>query len=492
MRGLKPAIARSALRRYNCQSCACFLQTRRHFTATAPETPEIFDVVCVGGGPAGLSLLTALRALGSTSNLKVALIESQDLGRTRTWNLPPDQYSNRVSSLTPSSVAFLEGIGAWRHIQSSRVQSYHEMQVWDGVSGSRISFDWPGTGSVSRSSQDKTIAYMTENLNLTSALLARLEELGGLTVLDNTRVNDIHLGEETETLNLSLWPVVEVAGGRRLAARLLVGADGANSPVRTFAGIKSRGWDYERHGLVATVRLEGECWGGTNEKVAYQRFLPTGPVALLPLPGGFSTLVWSTLPSHAALLKSLSPTDFIAMVNAAFRLSPVDLNYMHTQHQGQAEELSWREQHTRFDVQRIPQRIVGVQEGTITSFPLKMRHADTYIGERVALVGDAAHTVHPLAGQGLNQGQGDVQSLAKTIEYAVTHGQDIGTQLSLEPYVADRYATNNLLLGIVDKLHKLYGVQSGPVVALRSWGLQAVDAMGGLKGFLMRQAAGGS
>jgi len=104
---------------------------------------------------------------------------------------------------------------------------------------------------------------------------------------------------------------------------------------------------------------------------------------------------------------------------------------------------------------------------------------------------DAAHTVHPLAGQGLNQGQGDVQSLVKTIEYAVTHGQDIGTQLSLEPYVADRYATNNLLLGVVDKLHKLYGVQFGPVVALRSWGLQAVDAMGALKGFFMRQAAGG-
>jgi ubiquinone biosynthesis monooxygenase Coq6 len=158
------------------------------------------------------------------------------------------------------------------------------MQVWDGVSGSRISFDWPGTDIVSpQSSYEKTIAYMTENLNLTSALLARLEELGGLTILDNTRVDDIHLGEETETLNLSSWPVVEVAGGRRLAARLLVGADGANSPVRTFAGIKSRGWDYERHGLVATVRLEGEGWGGANEKVAYQRFLPTGPVALLPV-----------------------------------------------------------------------------------------------------------------------------------------------------------------------------------------------------------------
>lgn len=158
------------------------------------------------------------------------------------------------------------------------------MQVWDGVSGSRISFDWASTSSTPpQSPQQRTIAYMTENLNLTSALLARLEELGGLTLLDGTHVENIRLGQETDALNLSAWPVVELANGRRLAARLLVGADGANSPVRAFAGIESRGWDYERHGLVATVQLEGEGWGGANEKVAYQRFLPTGPVALLPV-----------------------------------------------------------------------------------------------------------------------------------------------------------------------------------------------------------------
>jgi ubiquinone biosynthesis monooxygenase Coq6 len=114
------------------------------------------------------------------------------------------------------------------------------------------------------------------------------------------------------------------------------------------------------------------------------------------------------------------------MVNAAFRLSPVDLNYMHTIPSRQADELSWREPHTSFTPELIPQRIVGVQDGTIAAFPLKLRHADTYIGERVALVGDAAHSIHPLAGQGLNQGQGDVQSLARTIEYAMEHGQDIG------------------------------------------------------------------
>jgi len=259
--------------------------------------------------------------------------------------------------------------------------------------------------------------------------------------------------------------------------------------VRSFAGIGSRGWDYDRVGMVATLEMEARP-GDAGTKVAYQRFLPTGPVAMLPLPGNFSTLVWSTTPALAAQLKTLSSKDFIAMVNAAFRLSTVDLAYMHTQNEGQSEELAWRSQHSSFDPQRIPPNVLGVQEGSIASFPLKLRHADTYIGERIALVGDAAHTIHPLAGQGLNAGQGDVESLAKTIDYAVSHGQDIGVHMSLEPYNSERYAANNMMLGVVDKLHKLYAVESGPLVPLRSLGLKAVNALTPLKKFIMEQAAG--
>ncbi|RYP47056.1 hypothetical protein DL768_006851 [Monosporascus sp. mg162] len=447
--------------------------------------PDIYDVVCVGGGPAGLSLLTALRANPVTAGLRVALVEAQDLQKLRSWKLPPDRYSNRCSSLTPASANFLNRIGAWEHVDRERVQPYHEMQVWDGVSDARIEFDWaPG------SREGKTIAYMIENLNLTSGLIRRLDELGNTTIFGSARVENIAFGEETEELDLREWPIVHLAGGKQLAARLLVGADGANSPVRTFAEIPSRGWDYERHGVVATLELEGEGWDGNNVKVAYQRFLPTGPVAMLPLPGNLSTLVWSTTPSNAALLKSLSARDFIALVNAAFRLSPVDLEFMHTTQSGQQDELTWRLQHTPVNSHAVPQTVVGVQEGTVASFPLKLRHADTYIGERVALVGDAAHTIHPLAGQGLNQGQGDVESLARTIEYAASHGQDIGTRMSLEPYNSERYAANHLLLGVCDKLHKLYSVGGGPLVPLRSLGLNAVNAMRPVKQFFMNQAAG--
>ena len=333
---------------------------------------------------------------------------------------------------------------------------------------------------------------MIENLNLTTALQKRLAELGGAEIVSPVKVDSINFGEETESLDLRTWPVLTLSNGQRLGARLLIGADGANSPVRNFAGIESRGWDYGRMGVVATIQLEGEGWGGPDQKTAYQRFLPTGPVAMLPLPGNMATLVWSTLPDRAMKLKQLKPEDFCAMVNAAFRLLMVDIDYMHTIKDGHVDEFNWRMQHTPVNEHEVPMRAVGVQEGSVAPFPLKLRHADTYVTERLALVGDAAHTIHPLAGQGLNQGQGDVASLVKTIEAAVETGQDIGSQISLEDYNSERYAANNAMLGVCDKLHKLYSFDSGPIVPLRSLGLRAVNNLGFLKGFLMNRAAGGA
>lgn len=456
---------------------------------------QTFDLVCVGGGPAGLSLLTGLRASPITSRLKIALVESLDLGKTKLNNASPTIYANRCSSLTPTSVDCLQEIGAWQHIDHSRVQSYQEMEVWDGITGSRISFDWSSATSTiipQAAPLGGTIAYMIENTNLTTAFQARLSTLGGVEIFSPSRVERIDYGPSVERgLDLSSWPTLTLSSGQTLSTRLLVGADGANSPVRTFAGITSRGWDYNRHGIVATLTLTGPGREGQNYKIAYQRFLPTGPIAMLPLPGNLASLVWSTTPERAAVLKKLSVEDFCAMVNAGFRLNSADLAYLHTLESGQSQEVTWRTRYTAIqDESKIPLEVTSVQEGSIAAFPLRMRHADSYIAPRIALAGDAAHTIHPLAGQGLNQGQGDVSSLVRTIEDAVQSGQDVGSLFSLERYNSERYAVNNALLGVCDKLHKLYSWKSGPVVAARSMGLSAVDRMGWVKGFLMKRAAG--
>lgn len=447
----------------------------------------------------------------ATSKLRVALIESQDLRKARAWNLEPTQFSNRVSSLTPSSVAFLQKIGAWDHLDVNRVQDYQEMKVWDGETGSRISFDW--STETSPFEDMRTVATMTENANLVRALLGRIDASGdeNLTLFSNTTVAGIDNGSDLQAAgpDLSAWPVLsvkptgpgaETQEPSRIAARLLVGADGINSPVRSFADISTQGWDYNRHGIVATLALNDPETPPfpANLHTAYQRFLPAlgGPIALLPLPNNHATLVWSTTPHHAAYLKSLPAPAFLAMVNAAFRLSMTDLTYMMNMERGSAEpssheeELAWRIQHTPLPSQ-TPPMARGVQEGTVASFPLRFRHASQYISPRVALVGDAAHVIHPLAGQGLNLGLADVAALSRTIEYAVSHGMDIGDLLTLERYSCERYLPNAKIGGACDLLHKMYTVPGqNPIAWARGLGLDVIDRLPFVKSFLMKNAEG--
>lgn len=384
------------------------------------------------------------------------------------------------------------------------------MQVWDGQTGSKISFDL--SVDTSPFEDIRSVATMTENANLVRGLLRRIQELeessgsGSLSIFSNTMVSSIENGSQiADGPNLSAWPVVSLKSSpastsvsRPIAARLLIGADGINSPVRSFADITTSGWDYDRHAIVATLSLSEEFSSSLNTRTAYQRFLPSlgGPIALLPLPNNKATLVWSTKVENAAYLKSLPEEAFLAMINAAFRLSMTDLTYMlsldpssiagsQSQHE---EELTWRLQHTP-QPSYIPPLVTSIQPGTTASFPLRFRHASSYISPRVALVGDAAHVIHPLAGQGLNLGIGDVASLSTTIEYAVNHGMDIGDYLALEPYMAARYAANAKIGGMCDLLHKVYNVPGhGPIPFVRSLGLGIVDRVPWLKGFVMKQA----
>lgn len=387
------------------------------------------------------------------------------------------------------------------------------MKVWDGETGSQISFDW--SMETSPFEDPRTVATMTENANLVRALLSRIAASGddGVSIFSNSTVSSIENGVDySDGPDLSAWPILNISptgstGSQtpsRIAARLLVGADGINSPVRSFANISTDGWDYNRHGVVATLALSDTDPAPfpAGMRTAYQRFLPSlgGPIALLPLPNNHATLVWSTTVENAAYLKSLSPPAFLAMVNAAFRLSMADLKYMVRMERPSStagsdkfsheEELSWRLQHTP-QPSHIPPMVTAVQEGSIASFPLRFRHASEYISPRVALVGDAAHVIHPLAGQGLNLGLGDVASLSATIEYAANHGMDIGDLLSLERYPAERYLVNAKIGGACDVLHKLYNVPGqGPVAWARGFGLDVVDRLPFVKGFLMKNAEG--
>ena len=365
------------------------------------------------------------------------------------------------------------------------------MHVWDGLSDrGRIAFN--------EDYRNGPVAYMTENQNLTKALIRRLESLESISLFDSTSVETIQLGPPPDprhsSLDLSSYPHISLSNKHTVAARLLVGADGIQSPVRSFAGISTRGWDYDRHGVVATLRLKSDEYD-SGKSVAYQRFLPTGPIALLPLPNDYATLVWSTTPERAATLKSLSSEDFIAMVNAAFRLSMVDIDFMFTQPSGQLSELQWRSSvypSTDLEISgSIPRPVCSAQPGSIASFPLRLRQAKTYTADRVALIGDAAHTIHPLAGQGLNMGLSDSQALAAAIEYAVEHGADIGNELQcLDRYNSEVWMKNNRMLGVVDKLHWLYKARNPLVVGARSVGLGLVNKFDPLKQFLMRQASG--
>lgn len=392
------------------------------------------------------------------------------------------------------------------------------MEVWDGGNDSSIHFDHKAEAR-RYNAPPHIVATMTENANLTKGLLSRISELDAeSSILTNTSVSSIGHGvDDPNGLNLSAWPLINTSSSAvtvppKIVARLLVGADGFHSPVRNFAWIPSKGWDYNRHGVVATLNTEAKDESfdslfdeeSATTAVAYQRFLPElgGPIALLPLPNNKASLVWSTTPQNAAYLKTLSAESLVALVNAALHLDQTDIKYLFSLPNSSSfthtDELKWRLQHiSESSSYPRPPQITAVQPNTLASFPLRFRHASTYVGPRVALIGDAAHTIHPLAGQGLNLGLADAHALFSTIEYAVQHGQDLGDMMTLERYNKERWG-RNLAMGIgVDGLNKVYqvggpgnGIVSRVMGRARGVGMNIFGSapMQGLRSWVMRQA----
>lgn len=290
-------------------------------------------------------------------------------------------------------------------------------------------------------------------------------------------------------MSLSLMPFVQV------------GADGFNSPVRKFSSIQSFGHAYPTHAIVATLEHPPSSIFPNN--TAFQRFLPTGPIAFLPLSSTASTLVWSTHPTHAAAYKRLSPEALTHMVNAGYTMQELPLAELNQ------KILSADATGSPIDTETIkslisainisggsltseevilPPTIHAIPSKSIASFPLRLSHADEYLGNRTVLVGDAAHTTHPLAGQGLNMGLADVRVLSETWEQVKRKGGDIGSKIDSAAYPKIRYPANQLLLTTTDTLHHVFASRSGPINWARGIGLDVINEIEPLKKALMENA----
>ena len=393
------------------------------------ESARAFDVVVAGGGMVGGALCCALADAG----LRIALIEIRR--PERDW--PADEVDLRVSALTRASQCMLENLGVWDAIVARRASPYREMRVWDACGRGSIHFDAASIG-------EPDLGHIVENRVTQLALWEGMERRDGVTLFAPDEIATIGSGEREHR-------EIGLKSGLRLRTALLVAAEGARSPVREMAGIHSSGWSYDQHAIVATIAT-----GKHHGEVARQRFMRDGPLALLPINDGRSSIVWTTTPGRADALMAMDDAAFCAALTEA-------------------------SDRVLGDVQSVGPR--GV-------FPLALRHADTYIAPGLVLIGDAAHGVHPLAGQGVNLGFLDAAVLADVLSEARQVGRPLGGQPTLRRYERARKGANMAMLGAMDLFKRLFSNDLAPLVAMRNLGLAAADHSGPFKQMMIRRAMG--
>ncbi len=394
-----------------------------------------FEVIVVGGGMVGAALACLLGQAG----VEVALVDARpaplDAGQVG-QGLP----APRVSALTPVSQRLLEGLGVWPWMQARRVTPYRGMQVWDAEGSGEVAFSAEQAGVA-------VLGHIVENDVLLAALERRLAELPSVRLLFDARVNGLGAAPGGRE--------VQLEDGRRLVGELVVAADGALSPLRELAGIEVAARDTGHTALVTTVRTARPHGG-----VARQVFLPRGPLAFLPLTVAgddhYCSIVWSTAPEDAARLQKLTPQALGMALAQAFEARLGD---------------------------------VEVVDRTLC-VPLTQRHAARYVLPGFALVGDAAHSIHPLAGQGVNLGLMDVAVLAEELLHARRRGIALGEVRMLERYMRRRRGDNAAMLALMDGFRLLFGTRNPAVTLVRNLGLSGVDRLVPVKRLLMRQAIG--
>ncbi|WP_257386790.1 UbiH/UbiF/VisC/COQ6 family ubiquinone biosynthesis hydroxylase [Tahibacter caeni] len=387
---------------------------------------NLFDVAVVGAGMVGSACALAL----ARSGLRVALVEEH---APTAWNAA-DEVDLRVVAIAPSSVALFERLDVWTAIRSARAGAYRRMYVWDSGSGAQIDFDAADGGSAE-------LGFIVENRLIQHALWQALQAEPGVSLRCPARVVGTDDDGDTRVLRLD--------DDGRIVARLVVAADGASSPLRQLLGIGAGGHVYDQHALVAHVRTERP-----HEQTAWQRFLPGGTLAFLPLADGRCSIVWSLPPAECRRLREIDETTFLQELGCAFdfRLGPV------------------------------------LSTSARAEFPLRLLLAERYVAPRFALIGDAAHQVHPLAGQGVNLGLRDVDALVEAIGGDAE--RDAGAVTSLRRYERRRRSDNTISAWGMDGINRLFRSEFEPLVFARGLGLRAVNALGPLKQLIVRHAAG--
>ncbi len=384
-----------------------------------------YDIIINGGGMVGATLACLL----ASSGRKVAVIEAREAPKF----IDDSEYDLRVSAISRASQNALTKAGAWDDILAMRASPYEVMDVWDEAGDGNVRFEAAELG-------EPELGHIIENIVIQRALTDALNGNSNADLICPAKISDFNVSDNNVLVTLE--------NGNTLSAQLLVGADGANSQVRTLSGIDIDRDDYGQSGLVAVVKTEKP-----HEATAWQRFQSTGPLAFLPLSDGSSSIVWTLPADRADYYLSLSKTDFKAAL---------------------AEALDYK----LGKISKVGKR---------AAFPLRGSQAKPYVKERIALVGDAAHTIHPLAGQGVNLGIKDAVELASLV--AQSNG-DLGGMTLLRRYERARRGDNVITMRAMEGFRLLFGHSATSVISARNFGMKMFNQIPLVKNEVIRKAMG--
>ncbi|QIV94403.1 UbiH/UbiF/VisC/COQ6 family ubiquinone biosynthesis hydroxylase [Allofrancisella frigidaquae] len=384
------------------------------------------DIVIVGAGMVGLSLALALHKKG----LQVAIVEAKSISSKV---LDQNRIETRVSAINHTSKRFLKELDVWNIIRSYKVSPYYQMQVWDDNFDEKITI-------TAEEISEHSLGYIVENDVITTALLEKISQTG-IEIFDNQKIKEVQRCQNIAKIILE---------NKTIETSLVVGADGANSFIRDYFNFETKVKPYDHISIVATLELEKD-----HNQTAYQRFYDKGVLAFLPLENkNKASIVWSVKTDYANYLMGLKEQVFEKALALAIG-------------------------NILGDTKLLTKRF---------GFELLQRHAKSYIQDKVVLVGDAAHSIHPLAGQGVNLGFKDVISLTNVLSESFAKGRLLGAESTLDKYQRDRKLDNTKMITLMKTFKEVFGSDNKYIKKIRRFGLKFVDKNSFIKRIIVKQA----